>query len=320
MFSRVLPPVLVLTLLMAGCSGSSTEEIIGRPGAASFNDSRGAIHGTVTDESLLPIPGALVAIEGRDDVATTEDDGSFSFSLLEPGVYRLSASAEGYGESAASAEVIAGYAASVSLRLTALASTEPYMTTTLGTGRLGCGMAVAVRPAALSQPANWCGTGTDFAYYGAPQLNDKYHVAVPIAATDPAQLETIVFETAWQSNQAFSSGFRSYWYIEGKVSGIPRVWDYYADLGDSAGRSPIRFSMDREAIESILLDADPSMVQKCAVVTDCHWGAAVFPYADTLGDSSPVDFSLYVDQAFTHYVSEFIGAPPLEGFTALADA
>ena len=317
---RRIPVVFVLALLLAGCTATGEDQGIDAPGSASFTDSRGAIQGTVTDESLLPIPGAVVSIEGGTDVATTGYDGAFVFSLLEPGSYSLSASAPGYGEGATSVDVIAGDVASVSLRLVASASTEPYMTTTLGSGRLGCGMAVAVRPAGISQPANWCGAGTDFAYYGAPQLNDKYHVAVPIATTDPTLLETIVYETAWQSNQAFSSGFLAYWYIEGKVSGIPRVWDYYLDLGESAGRSPLRFTMDRATIEELLLDADPSMVDKCAIVTDCHWGAAVYPHADTLGDGSPLDFSLYVDQAFTHYVSEFVGAPPVDGFTALPDA
>ncbi|HEX9815713.1 MAG TPA: hypothetical protein VGB18_01925, partial [Candidatus Thermoplasmatota archaeon] len=215
----------------------------------------------------------------------------------------------------------AGVITGVTFRLIALASNDAYHTVALGVGRLGCGMAVQVRPAGVSQPANWCGLGTDYAYYGVPQLNDKYHVMFAVSAPAPDAITHLVYESTWQSTQAFSSGFSVYWYVEGKVEGIPRVWDFYADLGEAQGRTPLHFEMDVIAVSEI---ADPTtgatFLEKCAVVTDCKWGAAMYPYADTLGASYPVDFSLYIEQPFTHYVSEFIGAPPVEGYTALADA
>ncbi|HEX9815422.1 MAG TPA: carboxypeptidase-like regulatory domain-containing protein, partial [Candidatus Thermoplasmatota archaeon] len=97
MVSPLLPVVLLLGVAMAGCSGGSAGlEDIQVPGGPWFDESRGAIQGTVTDEALLPVLGAVVSLGGAESTMTGSD-GEFRFNLLQPGPYDLVATAPGYG-------------------------------------------------------------------------------------------------------------------------------------------------------------------------------------------------------------------------------
>src|SRR5438105_1798466 len=60
----------------------------------------GALTGTVTDSSGAAIAGAMVtatnAGNGQSRVTTTGTDGSYKFSLLQPGAYRVKFEAQGF--------------------------------------------------------------------------------------------------------------------------------------------------------------------------------------------------------------------------------
>ena len=84
----------------------------------------GWIQGRVTDSAGEPIAGAFfsaVALEGGGPIpeigVLTDDDGRYSFPSLSPGVYELTASAEGYADAKGEATVRAGTAATLDLVL-----------------------------------------------------------------------------------------------------------------------------------------------------------------------------------------------------------
>ncbi len=69
----------------------------------------GDIVGTVTDIRGAIVPGATVVLTGPRDRRTmvTNDKGFFEFTLLEPGIYRVTASAKGFAEWTSPAVVLA---------------------------------------------------------------------------------------------------------------------------------------------------------------------------------------------------------------------
>src|ERR1044071_2970590 len=68
--------------------------------AAGAQESRGSLAGTVTDPNGAALPGAAVEVRNVDtnvaNTATTNDEGAFSFPLLNPGKYTLTVNAQGF--------------------------------------------------------------------------------------------------------------------------------------------------------------------------------------------------------------------------------
>ena len=123
----------------SGCVGQG--ESAGAPppsggvqaGPAEFDDSTGALEGTVTTPELEPIGGAAVGLQAEtlpEPVATTSDDtGRFVLNRLSPGTYRLDIQALGFQSQARSVEIVAGRAESLSFILEPLPTDSPYQRT-----------------------------------------------------------------------------------------------------------------------------------------------------------------------------------------------
>jgi len=79
----------------------------------------GIISGTITDsETLNPIEGAIIKLEGTTYIATTGEDGTYSITNIYPGIYDITASANNYyPETKANQEVISDEATVIDFSL-----------------------------------------------------------------------------------------------------------------------------------------------------------------------------------------------------------
>src|SRR5215472_13865526 len=72
----------------------------------------GDLTGTITDPSGAVVPGATVTLKntatGATRTVTSSAAGAYRFSLLPPGSYSVSASAQGFSKAEATAAVAAG--------------------------------------------------------------------------------------------------------------------------------------------------------------------------------------------------------------------
>lgn len=108
---RVLVVGLMLGAMLAGCS----EEPVGADEEPIFDDieldatdDTGVIRGVVIDATITPIQGATIRIASLELETTSNANGAFGFSGLDPGTYFMEASRIGYNTIQQSVEVVAG--------------------------------------------------------------------------------------------------------------------------------------------------------------------------------------------------------------------
>ncbi len=105
---RVVVALIVMSAL-AGCAdagpAAAEPEIFQEVQATADT---GVIRGVVVDDAITPVPGATVTGTPGGFSTTTDDDGAFVFSDLEPGVYFLEATAPDHEKTQTSVEVVAG--------------------------------------------------------------------------------------------------------------------------------------------------------------------------------------------------------------------
>jgi hypothetical protein len=93
------------------------------PATSAFAQSNisGDISGTVQDASGAVVPGAKVTVTNLDkntqNVATTDPAGNFRVSLLQPGRYKVTATAKGFSTASANASVTAGEVTPLTMKL-----------------------------------------------------------------------------------------------------------------------------------------------------------------------------------------------------------
>ena len=191
----LLVSLLMASLALAGCAGDKGAD---QPADEDFDDlglqaseTTGVLRGVVVDTAIRPLAGVSVSVTGATPKeATTNADGLFGFSGLEPGTYFVRATKPGYNATQASADVVAGVAEPpiVKMLLSADPSNAPYVQTYVFEGFIECsGSFVAVGFAACSQA-------------GLP--NDKFIVEYPLDR--PPQW--VQSEAVWDTTQAVSPG------------------------------------------------------------------------------------------------------------------
>jgi hypothetical protein len=209
---------------LAGCAGGSDG---GDPPAVDERDfddlgleaseTTGLLRGVVVDDAIRPIANASVRIAGptpRD--TTTNADGLFGFSGLEPGTYFVHASKPGYNATQASADVVAGVADPpiVRILLSVNPSTAPYVQTYVFEGFIECsGSFVAFGLAACSA-------------LGLP--NDKFLAEYEVDR--PPQW--VQSEVVWESTQAVSPGLNVVYSYQGEDV-------LYTNYVEARGPSPL---------------------------------------------------------------------------------
>lgn len=192
---RVSPAILLLAAaFLAGCTQANPAPA--PEGEADFDDlglqadeTTGVMRGVVIDDAIRPLVGVLINVTGTAaHSTTTNDEGLFGLSNLEPGTYFVSASKAGFLPTQQSVEVIAGVEEPpiVKILLTADATTAPFAQTHAFDGYIECSVSfVAAGLAACSA-------------VGLP--NDKFIVTYSLER--PPQW--IQSEMHWASTQAVS--------------------------------------------------------------------------------------------------------------------
>lgn len=140
---RIAGCLVVLSLVLAGCSGGGKDKA---PEDDPFVDAptptsgKGLIRGLVLTPAIAPIPGVLVSIASIQQDRTTDANGAFVFSDLEPGTYFLQVAKPGWTSVQQSAEVVANVQEPpiVKISIEKIPGAEPRVVTLQADGFMAC--------------------------------------------------------------------------------------------------------------------------------------------------------------------------------------
>lgn len=288
-------PVALLALfaVVAGCTdpGSPAPQEGATPDAfedVEVTDTTGAIRGVVVNEAIVPIADVLVALNTGKNV-TSDEQGAFVFSDLEPGTYFLTASKLGFNSVQTSAEVVAGEAEPPITKITLLAdpTQQPYTQTLKWEGFLQCGVmwssgTLADQPYPLYIAsyfgANVCGL-TDDRFIGGFEFNGR----IP----DHVQANAV-----WDGTQPLSNDLTlGFW------RGGSNDWKFVY------GKSPLSIETNRTEIVDTFDENKTDLPMR------------MFP-----GQSDePASIVVTTNQAFTVYQTQFYGFVPRAGWQFIVD-
>ncbi len=149
--------IVLLALLLAGCSGSSDNA------AQAVQGTTQCIHGVVVDAAIVPVPDARIDFVGTNVSILTGDDGRFEQCNLAPGTFQLRINATGYIEQDVLVEVAANATApvQVDIRLDPIPFFEPFSEVRKWDGRMMCGVRVPQNGILLCQLLADLGLGSD---------------------------------------------------------------------------------------------------------------------------------------------------------------
>lgn len=278
---------LLVSALLAGCAGEAPASTEGTPVPESIQEvevtkTTGAIRGIVYDETITPITGVLVVIAGGANT-TTDDDGAFVFTGLEPGDYFITASKLGYTTIQQSTTVVAGVAdpAITKILLAADAATRPYVEVLPWAAFLQCGayiVAGSVNPCFL--------TGSDNVHtfeFGGGRIPDY-----------------LLLEAVWEGTQPLGNNL---WIMTLEANGQDREANGESNLFVNATKDQIiaAYGEDATAIQVRLFpgvadDGTPTVVtnQKYDIYVSYFYGFT--PRADYLfaleGNCMPVEMCM----------------------------
>jgi len=155
-------------------------------GAASAQESRGSLTGKVSDQNGAVLPGATVVIKNIDtnaaSTSTTNDEGIYTFPLLQPGNYSLTVTANGFAEATRE-----GIQISVSEKRTL---DLPMQVTGVGEMVMVVGGSPALETGSVS-------TGS--------VISSKQITELPLIDGSPYQLATLAPGISYTGNPAFTS-------------------------------------------------------------------------------------------------------------------
>ncbi len=292
--------LLIILALLAGCTSASSSETIqdAGPGAvgpsaepARASETTGAIAGLVVDDSLQPIAGALVGIQGQPLTATTDVGGSFTFNALEPGRYVVLANALGYEAASKAADVIAGEVVNAQIVLSPLPTTVPFPETLQFSGLIECGWGISGAGTGNCLPIQ-----STLQQTGTPNPTNTQIIGL-FQHSDAPSIVQGVFEMAWDPSAATTAAELSL-LVELEQTGVVGGDQY----GSASGPSPLRVVTDNEPWTALTGEPINDEVQ-----------TRTFPAART-----PPTFVL--NQRFTVYATACHFAECGELFTTLADA
>lgn len=320
------PVGILVTLLLAGCvesSGSSQSNASAPP--AEFDETTGAIQGTVVNDENLPIESALVGIVELRIEAVTDSQGRFTLSNVQPGTQNLIATAIGYEPAVRKVEVVQGSVIEQHFTLTADAVTTAYFKMRPQVGNVQC--TVRAYPGAPTTGAGglpkWT---TGLAACGVANLS----VVVPLppdrfllAWEMDKQVNEVLLEMEWKSTQASGRGLDVVLEHAGMYNSIPNTF------GRDLGLSPLQVYVNNTTMLKLVETSGKNCYKaKCKVETRVFGAANTTEYylpidppdVSPLGKPSrKVDAGFVFDQRFTQYLSTFYHMERPSTYTALKD-
>lgn len=273
----------LLVLLGAGLAGCTSGDSGGVQGDGfsdevdqelQATDTTGVIRGVVVDETITPLPEAQVVLAGQDRSTTTNADGAFGFSDLDPGTYFVTVSKAGYKKIQSATEVEAGDAAPpvMKVQLARVPSLDPFSETRHFEGFIQCSLAFSVNAIALCSVPEIAGV----------ELGDKFAVRYDDMATPPDHVQS---EMDWRSTQALGQTLKMR-YTDDHNGGLD---NYRTD----EGQAPLRVTADNMTLIAKHFDARGLLIR-------------VFP-----SYNEPPGVVLILQQSFDVYTSAFWNyAPP----------
>jgi hypothetical protein len=139
----VLTAGLLLAVALAGCGGKATTTQ-GGGSQPPLEAGKGAIAGLVIDDVYRPVPNALVLIEKAGLTATSDGEGQFTFTGLDPGAYVLKVQADAHASAPKTVEVVAGQYADAEIQADRLLNAGSRIVTTEYSAFISCAADFAV--------------------------------------------------------------------------------------------------------------------------------------------------------------------------------
>lgn len=306
---RILLPALLLSLL-AGCTGTGLETIPDdNVPEVDATATTGGIRGVIVDNTIKPIKGAAIDLVNHNKTITTEDDGLFVISGLQPGSYLVKASHPLYATAQQNVEVVAGEnnPPAVKFQLDRTIFAEPYLQTYAYEGFIFCSVNTV---GLLSEE---CGEGAgvpcEVPAVGCQRVGgqDGNNVQFDVYIESEG-LASIIFEKYWEptseaGNELYTP-IGTNWVCDPTCS-----WDslteYDAELGENVtiegkGGSPQYARIDAQGINQ-------SKIAPGVTVT-------MFTWAGSFEDPAGVALS----QRYQDYMTLFYYIPAPEGWSFVA--
>ncbi len=291
--------LVVLSVAFAGCAKGSAQDVtdpqatnVISVGGEQLEDG-GSITGVITDESVLPLKGAVVGLVEVDGVAMTGENGEFAFENLAPGVYTINAARLGFSSVASRVEVLAGQPTNVHLILQTIAVVESYLESIEFRMFMACGGGLI---------------GVTFTGGCPAALFPTHDVTADHNVTGPAvALRSLVAELIWQQTSALSSKeLRLTGGINETSGNLPSFEERYYNV---QGPSPVYARED--ASEDEAFDGLDEANERYFIR---HRVWVPFSSAD------PPIVILVFEQPMTIWSTLFYGEEAPENFSALPDA
>ncbi len=331
-----------MTALLAGClSGDddpqTDDDGDSKSGPAEVTEDTGAISGAVSSELFEPLNGARAELltmdrEATEHTATTDSDGEFTISHVEPGEYILFVTRVNFEANQRGVTVTAGDITNIQFQLTPLPESGPYADEHDRAGHVTWAVAWQAEP-----PAVGCVT-----------------IESPVGVTDPkscgglrggggAAGETRVGpeETpeGWPSNSGTGNDFQEADMSDVKTIIVEMTWTPAGPLGEHFLLDLMCSDMPRGS-NGAILDLEHDCYQEARGGSPLilrfdeehwleqgynhtgTWAARVFATHGLLGTHglTGIDIGLAYEQSFEIYWTVFHGEPAPEGFSRLPDA
>ncbi len=322
---RSLPPLSLILLLLAapllggclgGADGEGEDQAALTKQRADVNDRLGGVEGVVTDEAIQPFEGANVTLEETGTSVRTDTDGSFAFSLLEPGTYTISVRGQGLVSSQQIIDVTAGEITPVDFILTRTFTDQPFTQQQEWAAFIECGAATSnpvfsLTVAVCSVP----NSVLEEVGLGGNATNDEFITSLEFEAP----LETLVWEAKWSGGGPLANSLWMAADIQGHAQLTSGNWTVFVD---TAVESPFLTRVNRTTLDEI----SAFFSEECEAGGDSYCGYAfeeqgwpitfrTFTSPDCLPGASPVSACTPIQLRVDHVFTSFYNAPAPEGYS-----